>query len=366
MNIDDAKILIVEDNKTNRLILSRRLQKNGYFVEYAVNGAEALEAVEKKEFDLILLDIMMPGMDGFEVCKKLKANPQTTEIPIIFITSVKDVDSTVKGFELGAVDYITKPFNGVELLARINTHLELKRSREELKQINDTKDKFFSIIAHDLKNPLSAIIMSSDFLLDKTDFIDKEKRDRALKTVSNSAHKLHRLLDNLLTWSRTQTGSIRFNPERLNLKRIVEETINFLSENAKKKNIDIHATVDETIEITADLNMCMTIIRNLLSNAIKFTNSGGTVNIEAEQKEKFVEIAVVDNGVGISPENIEKLFRIDMNFSTKGTSSEIGTGLGLSVCKEFVGKHGGKIWAESDIDNGSTFRFTLPLKTTGG
>ncbi|MBN2347221.1 MAG: hybrid sensor histidine kinase/response regulator [Bacteroidales bacterium] len=359
---DERKsILIVDDVAKNIQVIAGFLKGKNYNLNFAQNGAEAIQHALNQNFDLILLDIMMPEMDGFDVCKKLKSNKKTKDIPVIFITAKTDDDSISKGFEFGGVDYITKPFNAAELVARIKTHLSLSEKEKQLKELNSTKDKFFSIVAHDLKNPFFNIMGLSDLLSTNIkEYNIEEIRDIA-ETMSLSAKQAYNLLENLLNWSRVQTGRIGFSPEKLQLHQLVNINIELLNTNAQYKNIKIVNQVNKNTIIFADENMVNTILRNLLSNAIKFTNNKGKVKIYAGNEGEFVTITVADNGLGMSKESIQQLFKLDKSHSTLGTKKETGTGLGLILCKEFVELNRGEINVESTEGVGTNITFTLPL-----
>jgi signal transduction histidine kinase len=236
----------------------------------------------------------------------------------------------------------------------------LKESNHQLSILNATKDKFFSIIAHDLRNPFNVVSGFSDLLLKKINNLSPEKINNYLEMIHASSNKGNVLLENLLQWSRTQTGSIAFNPTIINLFEITEETVNLFRGELERKNVSIQNLIEHHIMIRADDNMIKTILRNLVSNATKFTYEGGNITISSNVVDSFLELAIVDTGVGISEDNIKNLFQIDTSMTTKGTANETGTGLGLIICKEFVEKNKGKIWVESKPGKGSTFRFTLP------
>jgi signal transduction histidine kinase/ligand-binding sensor domain-containing protein len=235
----------------------------------------------------------------------------------------------------------------------------LIETNKQLVILNSTKDRLFSIIAHDLRNPFHTVSGFTEVLLRNFRNFPPEKIEKYLHLINISSINGNNLLDNLLQWSRAQTGRISFDPVRINLYTLVEENIALIEGDAKRKNIEVKSNLDDKFEITADENMLKTIVRNLLSNAIKFTSNGGNVTISARQSNLATEITVADSGVGINSENLSKLFKIDHNYTTKGTSNESGTGLGLLICKEFVEKHGGKIWAESEEGKGSKFKFTI-------
>ena len=242
----------------------------------------------------------------------------------------------------------------------------LKESEAQLRESNKTKDKFFSIIAHDLRSPFNSMLGFSELLNEKYDQYDTEKKKRFTGIIYNGLQKTLKLLDNLLEWSRSQKGIIDFNPEKTSLNSLVKEKLELVNQSADNKSIQVINQIAENIYVEADKNMLATIIRNLLSNAIKFTNKQGKITIKTflvpnEKHSQFIGISVNDTGVGISKEIKSTLFNIGETISTSGTEKEEGTGLGLILCKEFVDKHGGKIWVESEVGVGSSFNFTIPL-----
>lgn len=629
-------ILIVDDLETNIKFLTTKLNNVGYHVRTASNGEMALQCVQTKLPALILLDIIMPGFDGFEVCKRLKADNRTCDIPVIFITAVNDNSSKIEGFRLGAVDYITKPFIIEEVISRISVHFKLRltqielknqntkllneiaerirlgeslylnqfaidhmsdaaywatpdgkikyvndaacrlhdytreemlqmsisdiavsdraqkwtdfskrlkdegmmsfesfhktrtgklvpvevhvnyltfggneyncgfvhditerkkaeeslretknyleslfdyanapiivwdnnleitkfnkafellsgrkesgilgqkveilfpsatreqsieyikkastgerwevveidilhvdgtvntllwnsaaiysanskniiatiaqgqsitkrkqaeralrESEKQLRELNATKDKFFSIIAHDLKSPFNSIIGFSNLLAEQMKEKNYEGTEKYAEIIQHSAMKALDLLLNLLEWSRSQTGRMEFHPEFCELVSNIKEVTELLNDAAHQKSITISRHLPHNLPIFADTAMISTILRNLISNAIKFTPSGGTIDIYATSDRNNVEIKVSDNGVGMDEKIINRLFKIEENITSTGTANEKGTGLGLILCHEFVEKHGGKIWVESKPGKGSTFYFTLPMR----
>lgn len=236
----------------------------------------------------------------------------------------------------------------------------IKKQITELSELNATKDKFFSIIAHDLKSPIGAISGFCNMLLKRHKLYDDFKRDKLIRKLNNSVTSTLKLLENLLTWSLSQSESLNYSPERLNLNDLLNNVLVDLYPQAKKKEIKIINAIGDKEMISADKNMLATILRNLISNAIKFTNKLGTVSISSENhNNNLLKISISDNGVGISEDIIDDLFKVDKSSSTNGTENETGTGLGLILCKEFVEKHGGEIWVNSQLGKGSTFSFTL-------
>ncbi len=239
---------------------------------------------------------------------------------------------------------------------------EVVSSEEELRLLNATKDKFFSIIAHDLKNPFNSLLGFSDLLMNDFDNYDKDDIKRFIQIIHDSSKHGFNLLENLLQWSRAQTGRIAFIPEKVNIQDTIRGCIDLLEPTANKKNIKIYHDLPDHIEVVGDLEMLSTVFRNLLSNAIKFTPQNGRIKIKARLLTQRAEISVIDTGVGISPEVIPNLFRIDKQVSTLGTGNEKGTGLGLILCKEFIDKHKGIIKVNSERRNGTEFKVFLPLE----
>lgn len=254
--------------------------------------------------------------------------------------------------------YISKKRTNKILKVR-NSEIETKNN--QLEQLNVTKDKFFSIISHDLKGPLNSLSSFSSLLINHTDSLSKEEIQMLAMDLDKSVKNLHSLLENLLEWARTQTDKIDINPVELNIGGVLKENVQLLANQAGNKEIKISVDTDYDMSVFADKNTTNTIVRNLLSNAIKFTHQGGSIKLAAKRFEKEVAISISDNGVGMSEEAIDKIFRIDQKHSTNGTANEKGTGLGLVLVKEFIEKNGGRLTIKSKEGAGSTFRFTLPF-----
>jgi PAS domain S-box-containing protein len=238
---------------------------------------------------------------------------------------------------------------------------KLIESELRLRELNATKDKFFSIIAHDLKNPFNDLIGFTQLLSMNIDKYDKSKIEQFINIIHQSSELAYNLLENLLDWSRSQTGTLNFEPEKISINNLINESIELLDSMAGNKNIQIYSEFESEFYAYADKNMVRTIIRNLISNAIKYTNQGGHINIVCSINNKKCKISVIDNGIGISAENISKIFKIDESYTTSGTEREKGTGLGLILCKEFIEKNNGKFYVNSTLEKGSTFTFMLPL-----
>jgi PAS domain S-box-containing protein len=274
-------------------------------------------------------------------------------------------DGVVRWMEsLGSiVNYDGKPailVVAIDVTERKEAESILIDSEKQLRKANAMKDKFFSIIAHDLKNPFNAILGFSNLLFEAYDNFDDTQRKTFIKNICDASGSTFKLLQNLLEWSRTQTGKIEINPEKVDINIAVQENIAVLKSAAEGKKIKIRTKIPQNTFVFADDNMVKAVIRNLLSNAIKFTGTGGSVEISTLNSGSEIEVSITDNGLGIEPENLPRLFRIDDQFKTKGTHDEQGSGLGLILCKEFVEMNGGKIWVESKSGKGSSFKFTLP------
>jgi signal transduction histidine kinase len=344
-------ILVAEDIPKNMEVVCNILRREEYRLAMAGNGRQALEMIPNVQPDLILMDIMMPEMDGFEVCEHLKKDPETKDIPVIFLTAKAEMADIIKGFDIGAVDYVTKPFRAAELLSRVKTHLELKFSREALKELNATKDKFFSIIAHDLRNPLQSLLLSAELMYKNYEIFDEAKRKNYIHGFYTNSRQISALLENLLAWSRSQRGRLDIKPEKIDIAALAAESTNLLKANAQKKEIVLSSQIEPGTFAFADKNMIRTVMR-----------PGGGINVNASTLtgSNRVVITVSDSGVGMSAEKISRVFRIDAQTTTIGTTREKGTGLGLILCKEFIEKNNGSINVSSEPGKGSCFTIILP------
>lgn len=364
---DSAIILIVDDVLENLRILGTMLKKQGYHISVATDGAQAFKAMQNHLPDLILLDVVLPDMDGFQICEQIKLNDKTKEIPVIFLSAKNEMPEVLKGFQLGAVDYITKPFNTEELLLRVETHIKLRRQHnllniknKQLQELIATKDKLFSIIGHDLKNPIAGILGIFELMALKIDALSKEEIKEFSKTVLTGLKSLSDQLEGLLLWSKMQIGSYNYNPVKLDLFKQVDTIISVNAITALSKGIIINNLVNEDIQIYADEIMLRSIIHNLLSNAIKFTYNKGRIECSCFTETNYVTLCVKDNGRGMTDEELSKLFKIDKNLRMKGTNGEQGTGLGLLIVREMVEINMGVIDVESASGTGTTFLVKLP------
>lgn len=359
-NIHKPIILIVDDVPKNIQVLGTLLGDFNCELAVAMNGQQALDTVGKIKPDLILLDVMMPILNGHETCKQLKSNPETADIPVIFLSAKTEVEDIITGFDLGAVDYVTKPFIGSELVARVKTHLELTKAQKVLKDEIATKNKFFSIMSHDLRGAFGIIMSFVDLIQTNKDFLTPDDIDELLNDIASTSTNTLSLLENLLKWARSQTGAIKFKPENLNLDLLFNEVYKGKKDIANAKGIALKVGLENSAMAFGDSNMLMVILRNLVSNAIKFTPKDGTITISASMQTDAVKVEVVDTGVGIPEHQIKHLFDIETKTTTQGTNNEQGNGLGLILCKEFAEHNGGQIGVESKEGKGTTVWFTIP------
>jgi two-component system sensor histidine kinase/response regulator len=369
INRSDYKILIVDDVVSNVLLLKILLTNEKFQVCTASNGNMCIELAKSEHPDLILLDVMMPDLNGFDTAVILKKDPETQEIPIIFLTALNNPSDLVKGFQVGANDFLTKPFNKEELVMRVMHQIQLVAAKriivkqnEELKRTISNRDKMYSVIAHDLRSPMASIrmvlnlavnVVSRDIVGDEIfELLDKANRE---------SEETHDLLDNLLKWTKSQTGRLSVVYQDLDLDDIVPGVVDIFKVIAEMKKIDLkYLPADEKLIVHADNDMIKTIIRNFLSNAVKFTPEGKAIEVFYKREGDFARISVRDYGVGISPERVESIFHTGE--TTYGTGGEEGSGLGLQLCQDFARKNGGDARVESTLGEGSTFSFTLPLK----
>ena len=368
INRSDYKILIVDDVVSNVLLLKILLTNEKFQVCTASNGKMCIEMAKSEHPDLILLDVMMPDLNGFDTAVILKKDPETQEIPIIFLTALNNPSDLVKGFQVGANDFLTKPFNKEELIMRVMHQIQLVaakriiiRQNEELKRTISNRDKMYSVIAHDLRSPMASIRMVLNLAVNvvSKDIVGEEIFG-LLDKANRESEETHDLLDNLLKWTKSQTGRLSVVYQELDLDDIVPGVVDIFRMIAEMKKIELkYIPADEKLIVHADNDMIKTIIRNFLSNAVKFTPEGKSVEVFYKREGDFARISVRDHGVGIEPDRVEAIFHTGE--TTYGTGGEEGSGLGLQLCQDFARKNGGDAHVESTLGEGSTFSFTIPL-----
>ncbi len=369
INPSDYTILIVDDNQTNIILLQAILKRAKYNTVSATNGTDALRIMQEMHPDLVLLDIMMPEMDGYEVARRKDEIEDIQSIPFLFVTALSDTNSMVKGFKAGCSDFITKPFNTEEILIRIHhqiINVENRRiinsKNEELKSLIRNRDKLYAVVAHDLRSPLGTIKSVLDILDENlnSEIIGFELYD-LLHATTESADELFGLLENLLFWTRTQMGKLIFQPKEIKITDAVTDAIKATSSMSNIHRIDISYS-DNTGNATvlADKNMITTVIRNILANAIKFSDEDSSIEIETKIVDNQLSCSITDHGCGMDDE-VKQALQQQISITTTGKHQEEGTGLGLTLCREFIRAHNGNLSFESEMNVGTTFTFTIPL-----
>jgi len=378
-------ILIVDDVPKNLQVLGSLLKEDGYRVAFANSGKRALGYVANNQPDLILLDIMMPEMDGYEVCAKLKADEKSEHIPIIFITALSEEMNEIKGFALGGVDYITKPFSLPTVRARVKTHVELKQHQDHLENIvkqrtkelekakmeaeaaSQAKSLFISNMNHELRTPMNGIIASLDMALDK-DF--SAKVETFIQTARDSSFSLLNLINGILDFSKSEKGDLELESQPFALDDVLSNlTRTVVQKGVTKKFELLFDDFDENLPnaLIGDGNRLKEILGHLLDNAVKFNDKAPVVKLGIIVKEKtsdhaMLEFYVQDNGIGIAPEYFEEIFKPFVQIDASSTRKYDGAGMGLAICKRLVNLMGGQMRLESEIGRGSTFFFTANFK----
>lgn len=357
------ELLIVDDTPENLQLLIGMMDKNVYKVRPVTSGAHALKAARVHPPDLVLLDIMMPEMDGYAVCEQMKADPNLREIPIIFISALSDALDKVKAFKAGGVDYISKPFNFAEVEARIQTHLklcrqkrELQESRDKLAELEQLRDGLVHMIVHDMKSPLAALGMAVDLLKEAVPPRDMYVEE-ILRNARLGVNSLLEMTNQMLDLSRLESGAMSLVLEPGNLSETVRSACALFS--LLDSNHRLEVQVNGVLPASYDAAVIQRVVGNLVGNALKYTpETGGRVCIDAFRDGDSVRISVADNGPGIPQEFISKVF--EKFVRVPGSRKIQGTGLGLTFCKMAIEAHGGRIGVESIEGKGSTFWFLLP------
>jgi two-component system sensor histidine kinase/response regulator len=368
INKSDYKILIVDDVVSNVLLLKILLTNEKFQVCTANCGNMCIEQAKAEKPDLILLDVMMPDISGFDTAVILKKDPELKDIPIIFLTALNSPADLVKGFQVGASDFLSKPFNKEELLVRVMHQIALvdakrtiQRQNRELLATITNRDKMYSVIAHDLRSPMASIRMVLNLVVASTspELVGPELFE-LLDKANKESEEVHDLLDNLLKWTKSQTGRLSVVMQDLDLNDIIPGVVDIFEMIAATKKIHLSYSGSSVI-VRADNDMLKTIVRNFMSNAVKFSPEDSTIEIAVTTADAdFAKISVSDHGVGIAADRIGSIFH--KGETTYGTGGEEGSGLGLQLCQDFARKIGGDVMVESAEGQGSTFSVLVPLK----
>lgn len=366
-------ILVVDDLESNLQVAGNLLVEAGYDISLIVDGKKAISIAKKILPDMILLDLVMPDTDGLEVCRKLKESELTQEIPIIFLTSMKNTDNIVKGFELGAVDYIVKPANKQETLARIKTHLELRRSKEiiieqkkKLQDLIDERNTFFTITSDQLMNPINAIKGYNDHIKQyniKNENSNDLRRfsqliDAEISTVSST-------INDFLYLYNLEEGNLPSIVESFNINLLIDKILEEFKQDTKAKRLilNFETEVDKTTHASADKEKMEVILKHLISNAIKYTNFYRTIYIKATEyieNKRFIKIEIKDQGVGMNEEDLKNIFNKYSQLSPEPTNNEQSVGIGMTIVKNLIDEMNCKIFIDSQEGVGTTVRVIIP------
>lgn len=362
-----ARILVVDDQETNLRVLGDMMGHLGFDIVPALDGEQALRRLGSRPVDLILLDLLMPGLDGFEVCRRIRANVAWTDIPIIFLSAADDKSLIVRALETGGVDYITKPFNAAELLSRVRTHLALKTARDRLRQLAEDKDELLGILAHDLKNHLGGMLMSVQLLNEKAQSINDARFQRMGANILRASDQMLSFVKEFLANSEADHGRpLKFQP--VCIPDVAEAVVQRHAEHARLKDIKlIHEQSGEAALVDADRAALEQVLDNLVSNALKFSPPGKTVRVlVGPAADGRGEVRIADEGPGFTEQDKQQIFRRYRRLSARPTAGEPSTGLGLSIVKKLVQDMRGDIRLESEPDRGATFILTFGTAPAAG
>jgi signal transduction histidine kinase len=387
---DYIRVLLIEDNLCDIRLINELISNEAHdfrcSFDHTSSLSDALEKLKMNNYDVVLIDIDLPDCSNLDALKEVHASANS--FPIIIMTALEEDETlAAKAAQMGAQDYLLKSQMNSCLLSRsigyiverkkiekmlLESKKLLEKNASEIAQLNNRlqeviagKDKFLSILSHDLKSPFQGLLGLSKSLVEEYFFLTDEERLKYANYLNATTLHLYNLIENLLHWSRIETDKANFQPSELELYSELAYVMSFMNARLVKKNISLINKVEHDKKVFADSEMLTSLLENLISNAVKFTDNGGSICIstfECEWDNTTLGICVADNGKGISPEDMQNLFRIDVRQSRSGTEGEKGTGLGLLICNEIVKKHGGRIWAESQPGQGSSFKFTLPKK----
>lgn len=352
-------LVLAVDDEAQNLHLLEQLLKNKYRLAFAKDGRQGLEVMKKIKPDLLLLDIMMPGMDGYEVVRLIKEDETIRDIPVIYLSALSELEDKVKGLLAGGVDYITKPFQKDEVLARIKIHLDLKFSKDALRKMSRERQELIHILCHDLTHPFHLISSSMELIEDGSATLEDFRS--YINIALENGMEIIELVRNMHALE-----SKKLDLEMINLKEAITQSCLLLKENLARKGVQIEVNVDDDCIVLAEkTSFVNSVLNNIFSNAIKFSNRGSKIVVNAERKGNYTSIAVTDFGIGMSKKLLGDLFKLDKKTSRPGTEKESGTGFGMPLIKKFISAYGGTIEIESkeagenSNDHGTTVRLSL-------
>jgi signal transduction histidine kinase len=352
-------VMVIDDQTANVQVVGQLLTQAEYDVVPVLDGREALAIAERSPPDLVLLDMRMPGLDGFEVLLGLQAMPQTRDVPVVFLTADHERDSLTRAFSAGAVDYITKPFLTEELLARVRTHLDLKQARDRLARVADERQKVAEMVSHDLRNHFANILFSAELLRDPA--LNDEARQRLVQSIRTSADAGVLFLQAFLDQQQGHMHDAA--PQPIAARGLLEEAAALLSHQSQSKgmHICIDGAAADDIRLLAERAGVLHVLQNLLSNALKYAPPGSDVHLSAVRQGKYARLTVHDRGPGITQKDRERLFQRYVRLSAQPTGGESSTGLGLALAKQRARTMGGDVWYDDREGGGASFTVELPL-----
>lgn len=367
VDISNKVILVIDDSALERKLITKVLERNNFVVHQAVSGEDGLNVIQTLKPDLILLDILMPGMDGMQTCVELKKHPNCEDVAIIFMTGLTDSEDILKAFSTGASDYITKPYRMKEAMARIETHLKVrtlldqhKQFIQALKKANKEKSKFLGVASHDLKNPLISINGLSSFLKSGKFGAMSSTQAEMVASIFEASEAMLALVNDLFDVALIETGQMNFEMDEVDLGNVVSTSVNLYRVTAEKKSINIdfvRKSFPDTVY--SDKRQIRRVIDNLVSNAIKFSPRDTVITVTLDTEEDWAVISVSDEGPGIPEDEFEKLFKSFSKTSVQPTAGESSTGLGLNICKKILAGHRGNIIVENLPEKGAKFSVKL-------
>lgn len=361
-----SKILLVDDTPRNLQVLGASLSKQGHKIYTATNGVQALEKIPTIQPDLVLLDIMMPEMDGLETCRKIKDDPAISDVPIIFLTAKTETDDIVEGFAVGAVDYVTKPFNSAELLARVDTQLELRANRRLIARQSVEREELLHILSHDITNCLGAPLQ----YLQISDELDKESDDELRGMVINNIENGLSLIQFVREMRQLIKQDYKFQLEEYNLKELVTLTINVMRNQLSQRDVKIdNGSIDDFNVTVEKTSFCNFVLKNVLSNAARFSAPGTTIKLSTSLEHGRVILSVTDQGVGMPEQTLAEVFGLDKATIRPDATGELGAGYGLAMSHRFMNAYGGEVEIQSKAreehpdDHGTEVRLIFPKST---
>ncbi len=352
-------VMVVDDQTANVQVVGQLLTRAEYDVVPVLDGREALALAERSAPDLVLLDMRMPGFDGFDVLEGLQSMAQTRDVPVVFLTADQERESLTRAFSGGAVDYITKPFIAEELLARVRTHLDLKQARDRLARVADERQRIAEIVSHDLRNHFGNILFSADMLSDPA--LNDDTRQRLAHSIRNSADAGVLFLQAFL--DQQQERSQGMPPAPILARTLLEEVAELLSHQSRSKGMTVRIDTDSVdgLCLLAERAGTLHVLQNLLSNALKYAPQGSQIDMTAVRQGKYARLTVHDRGPGITTQDRERLFQRYVRLSAQPTGGESSTGLGLALAKQRARTMGGDVWYDDREGGGASFTLELPL-----